>query len=363
MASNCETAEFGTLDSETAEFGNLESDNDSNHSGSNDTSTYDRVDPKSILPNEHGPPRNPDAKKSKLTDKKGQGAKPKEIITRSKSSRSTRGSNSSSATPCSSNKQSNGREADQVTSKCQCGKCDHDIYLATDKWIQCDICSLQYHLNCGSVTDELYNILRTYGNAGSKDIPWHCHVCRRFAVSMLSEMTNMRRRQDQFELDLRHIKDEININKESLHEEISDGVREAIEQDKRKLNVVITNLPCTTELDPPTVDKVRKEVSTLTEKLSVKKSHIDCIEQIETDRGTLVKVKFKDMKSKKTLLANAKKLKNEEDYRDVYIRPDLTYDQRQKDNELRRTLRERRSNGEKNLRIVRRRIVTSSDPH
>ena len=63
MASNCETAEFGTLDSETAEFGNLESDNDSNHSGSNDTSTYDRVDPKSTLPNEHGPSRNPDANK------------------------------------------------------------------------------------------------------------------------------------------------------------------------------------------------------------------------------------------------------------------------------------------------------------
>ena len=56
-------------------------------------------DPKSILPNEHGPSRNPDAKKSKLTDKKGQGAKPKEIITRSKSSRSTSGSNSSSVTP------------------------------------------------------------------------------------------------------------------------------------------------------------------------------------------------------------------------------------------------------------------------
>ena len=49
-------------------------------------------------------------------------------------------------------------------------------------------------------------------------------------------------------------------------------------------------------------------------------------------------------------------------YSEVYLNPDLTYDQRRKEAEVRQELRHRKEQGEKNLRNVRGRITEVKPP-
>ena len=97
-------------------------------------------------------------------------------------------------------------------------------------------------------------------------------------------------------------------------------------------------------------------------KLDVNQTEIENAEIIKTDKGNLVKVKLKSKQAKRTALSNAKKLHNDEVYKEVYLKSDLTYEQRKKEAELRRELRQRMEAGEKNLRIVRGKIVNARPP-
>ena len=75
-----------------------------------------------------------------------------------------------------------------------------------------------------------------------------------------------------------------------------------------------------------------------------------------------VKVQMKTKKARRTALINAKKLKEDEVYKNVYVKPDLTYEQRQQEATLRQELRDRKEEGEKNLMIVRGKIVVRQPP-
>ena len=51
------------------------------------------------------------------------------------------------------------------------------------------------------------------------------------------------------------------------------------------------------------------------------------------------------------------RLRSDPAYGNVYIRPDMTYQQRQRDSELRDEVKRRRKKGEKNLKIVRGKVA------
>ena len=63
-----------------------------------------------------------------------------------------------------------------------------------------------------------------------------------------------------------------------------------------------------------------------------------------------IKVTFEDIKVKREILAKSKLL-NKGKYKNVYINPDLTPNQRQHDQKLRNELKKRRDDGEENLYI------------
>ena len=75
-----------------------------------------------------------------------------------------------------------------------------------------------------------------------------------------------------------------------------------------------------------------------------------------------MKVQLKNKAAKRTTLSNAKSLHEDPIFKDVYIKPNLTYEQRQKDAELRSELKRRKANGQKNVRIVRGKIVVYQPP-
>ena len=139
-------------------------------------------------------------------------------------------------------------------------------------------------------------------------------------------------------------------------EEVHKTVKEILEQEKRQMNVVIRNLPGID--DNSSQGKILKTVGDLFgRKLDVSAKEIETAEKISTEKGNLVKVQLKTKQARRLVLANAKKLKDDEVYKDVYLKPDLTFEQRKKDAILRGELKQRKDRGEKNLMIVRGKIV------
>ena len=247
-----------------------------------------------------------------------------------------------------------------------CGKCDQEIEdfqpgIGNDQAVMCDICKTYYHQECGGLSDELMQIINRYGVFGSREIPWHCKICKKYANQLVGEMVDLRRRQDMLERDVKLIKSQL---EGSLHsdsctsnkEDVKRTVKEVLEQEKRQLNVIIQNLP---DVDENTSQgKMLKSVSDLfRRKLDVSPKEIENTVKISTGRGYLVKVQLKNKLARKTVLMNAKRLKDDEIYKEVYLKPDLTYEQRQQDATLREELKKRKENGEKNLLIVRGKIV------
>lgn len=85
-----------------------------------------------------------------------------------------------------------------------CGKCDKEIEdfqpgIGSQVAVMCDICRTYYHQKCGGLSDELFNIVNKYGIHGTREIPWHCKVCKKYAYQLVGEMVDLRRRQDVIE--------------------------------------------------------------------------------------------------------------------------------------------------------------------
>lgn len=256
-----------------------------------------------------------------------------------------------------------------------CGKCDLEIQDLQQGYsptaVVCDICKLHYHQECSGLSNELIQIVNKYGIHGTREIPWHCRVCKRYANQLVGEMVDLRRRQDYLEHEVKQMKSQLELcmedqkksskSAESCNEDVQKVVREVLEQEKRQMNVVVSNLPeINNNSTQRTVLKATRDL--FQGKLDVNQAEIENAEIIQTDKGNLVKVKLKSKQAKRTALINAKRLHNDEVYNEVYLKPDLTYEQRKKEAELRRELRQRTSAGEKNLRIVRGKIVTARPP-
>ena len=77
------------------------------------------------------------------------------------------------------------------------------------------------------------------------------------------------------------------------------------------------------------------------------------------DRKRLLKVTLHQLAVKREILGKAKLLKSSK-YGHIYINPDLTPDQRKRDSELRKVLKDRRANGESNLVIRRGEIILNN---
>ena len=96
-----------------------------------------------------------------------------------------------------------------------CGKCDLEIqdlqqgYSTTA--VVCDICKLYYHQECSGLSSELVKVVNKYGIYGTREIPWHCRVCKRYANQLVGEMVDLRRRQDIIEHEVNQIKSQLEV--------------------------------------------------------------------------------------------------------------------------------------------------------
>jgi hypothetical protein len=134
---------------------------------------------------------------------------------------------------------------------------------------------------------------------------------------------------------------------------------EAVEMESKKLNLVVIGLP-----EPADRDDDTKVLEQFCDKLNVSRSDIvDTFRDGRTTGGKprIMKVRFKNAQSRRVFLTRFRGVRDAIPNADrAWIRPDLTYQQRIRDRELRDELRRRREAGEANIKIRNGEIVPSN---
>ena len=137
--------------------------------------------------------------------------------------------------------------------------------------------------------------------------------------------------------------------------DIDTAVNSALDRERRKLNVVVHNLPETT----PTVDQTREKgdllkFSTIIKenlKLIIRASKCHRVGKLLEDRPRLLVVTLENFETKMELLRASSELRTTTEWRNLYINPDLTPAEREANRRLRQELAQRRAAGEENIGI------------
>ena len=240
--------------------------------------------------------------------------------------------------------------------------------------MQCDLCLDWHHIVCVDISKEAYQLLQNL--SGSR---WFCSKCNT-KVDQLIEKANG------LEIETQAVKEDVialkkrmdNVEKKltgSVEKEIAVALNEKTDIERRKLNLIVFNLPecdtgSQTVWDLP--EKIQKDIDTIT---SVIKSEleIEMDDNVISDARRLgkkqtegnrkgkprpLKIVFSDLRKKRQVLEAAKNFRKSEDdiAKHLFINPDLTEIQREKDRALRKVMWERREKGE-NVIIQRGEIV------
>lgn len=261
-----------------------------------------------------------------------------------------------------------------------CGECKLEV---ADEGLQCEVCERWYHLKCQDVTEEVYKIL------DQECIHWYCKGCNKRVAKLVKAVAKLEERQDRLEEELEETKGEVKEVKDEvkkldgIKDEIKrldlritdmsgasvaaretgglrrEDVLEEIEIERRKMNLVVSGLK--------EGNNDEEEIKECFSKLAGVKGvrsivNIERIGKRVVSKVRPVRVILNNMEGRMELLKQAHGLKGYEEYKKVYIAPDLTRKQLEKDKALRAKLIEfRQQKGEKDAKISKGRIVKKSN--
>ena len=270
-------------------------------------------------------------------------------------------------------------EIDKDKTPYPCAHCSKNI-SNDDGGLMCEMCLEWNHSVCVDISKEGYLWLKKL--PGSR---WFCKKCDsklehliekanslEIATKTLqTEMTTVQERLDKVEKKLQG----------SVKTEISSALSEQNDIEKRKLNLVVYNLPEVEDTEntvwdlPTKIDKDIKSISHIIEThlkinmgIDTKNALVDARRlgkkpeaspQNKNHKPRPLKIIFSDLSKKRDVLTAAKELRKTEDpmASKLFINPDLTEQQRNKDKELRDKMWERREKYHENAIIRKGEIV------
>ena len=143
-------------------------------------------------------------------------------------------------------------------------------------------------------------------------------------------------------------------NSKAKQREVEMKVREVMERDKRRMNLVIMGLQ---EKDEDAdKEEIRKIMDALVPENMLDFEVVGRIGR-KSEKERPVRVRMLEFADKRRILIRAKLLKQKEEYARVYIVPDLTRLQQEEDKKLRMEVKTRRNEGGVNVRIVGGKVV------
>jgi hypothetical protein len=253
-------------------------------------------------------------------------------------------------------------------------KCNTCKKKVVKEGLKCDYCDTWSHRECERITPEEYTLLK------NPRFPWYCTTCHQKAVDVVKfiggikeEHEAMKKRLDEVEKKLTKV-DDMEATVQELSCNFADKVKESLteitQQEARRNNLVVSNLPERTkaneedESDEESEDTTGLVTELITEGLGLDSIKIGSAKRVPEKRRDdgkprIIIVAMDDKEDKHEVLKASKKLREstKQEWKKVYINPDLTKLQREKDFQLRQELKRRKEAGEKDLIIKSGRII------
>ena len=260
----------------------------------------------------------------------------------------------------------------------QCKECAE--YVNKDqRGVSCDKCHFWYHIECIKLTEKQYECLISSEEMG-EELHWYCKLCKPRCLEAIAKIDLLENQTRCIAANVAKLDERVNKLESSMSTKVVQNVRSQLDEradiDNRKHNLIIFNVAeSITSKEGKSVwytqaskDSDFKMISKIaSESLDMDLTHPDAkIKDIlrlgplkESKWPRPIKITFENMKTKREMLAKSKLL-NRGKYKNVYINPDLTPNQRKHDQDLRNELKKRRDDGEKNLYIKQGKILVGT---
>ena len=249
-----------------------------------------------------------------------------------------------------------------------CAQCEQ-IFKKSQRSLNCNVCKYWFCIECSHISVKLYEILKS---ESTPNLPFNCDGCVR-VLPKLNEIglyiESQKEKFNEYDRKLTVLENNMDVKIENKVEKALEAYRD---REERKCNVILYNVP---EPSLEINDKKSEDNNALLDIFkTVKcreaevKSFIRLGKPLE-NKPRLMKVTLDTVSSKHKILGGSKLLraKNNEGYvvhkrGNIYITPDLSKEERDKNAELRKELeRKKNVNGNNNLVIFRGKIVDKRD--
>ena len=259
--------------------------------------------------------------------------------------------------------------------KWKCLQCEEEVEDNMDETIECGLCKNWCHKKCSRLSETKYKHLQE----GGDELLWSCKKCRESDAvetgrsrleakvdTMMEMMAKMMKRMIELEESKaeRESRIEEMIN-ESVEVKVKEAMNEAREREKRKMNVILVNVPenegeSAEERKKGDLERVIEIVGKVAE---VGREEVGDPIRLggktigKESRPRMLRVTMKSEDARKKVLMNARKLNEGVDFKNrVYINPDRTEGERRDFRQLKEEL-ERRKKEDPDLMIRRGVIV------
>ena len=257
----------------------------------------------------------------------------------------------------------------QAGEKKQCQRCRNDC---GKDYMKCNLCDCIFHTKCESVSAQQLSLFRELDKLKTP-YEWLCSSCRKTDVmNIMKSIQIMQTKIDNLEKEVASLKQKNTSDNSELSDAsrsshtvtpsatpISEAVNEAIDIERRKLNLVVSGMPQSGEKSDAEL------VHELLEDPALQITGTVFVRDVQRigNKGLML-ITFDSIENKRVVLKGAfhLRLSNIPGHRDIYISPDLTKKQRQIEFELRSELRLRRENGEVGLKISKGKIIQTQVP-
>ena len=199
-----------------------------------------------------------------------------------------------------------------------CGKCDEPCVdkpkEKEEQAIECDCCSLYFHIGCVNVVEGKLQATEEY------NLKWFCPFCEKAAASLAKKVVTLER-------DFITARTEIETLRAELQNEKIARVlaNDRLEQYQRKDSVRITGIP---HVQGETNAQLEDKVIDVANKIGVNlvRGDISVTHRLKADKNGKIPtiVKFSTRRSKETVFSAKKNLKGLPEMQGVFIGEDLT---------------------------------------
>lgn len=262
----------------------------------------------------------------------------------------------------------------------KCIECGNNLTNASQA-LTCDMCAeTRSCIRCLNMNPDLYELLQTDAN-----MKWNCDSCSRemknktsaedrgdlkeMMIAMQKQLARMetmltakvdRAEHEQLEARVTMLEEQDEqIDPEEINKLIDKRVEEQIEEyrerERRKFNLIVHNMA---ENDAETSEERRQhdhiEMERTLQAIDCGETEIDTVQRLgerRDDKPRIIILKMKKVADKRKILMSTKKLREDEQRKNMYITPDMSKKSREHNKKLRTELKERREAGEGNLII------------